>query len=103
MSDTLYLKRPCMRTALLAVAAVFFSAGSVLAAENPERPAKVEIGTQAEPCRLTPQEKYWQRNPESQWPPSRRERIHRCDGQPDPGVFMNHERARETGKIPSSS
>lgn len=85
---------------LLALTLAVFLSASVMAAGTPDGPLKVEKGIQAEPCRLTPQEKHWQRNPESQWPPSRRERIRRCDDQPDPGVFMNRGNIGKTAEKP---
>lgn len=100
MPDKRCFMRHLVGTVLFVLTPAVFLSVSVMAAGTPEGPLKAEKGTQAEPCRLTPQEKYWQRNPESQWPPSRRERIHRCDGQPDPGVFMNRDSTGKTAEKP---
>ena len=69
----------CLKRGLLFVAALFLVHGAVQAAE-----AKTATDKGSEPCRLTPVEKYLERHPESQWPPSRREGIRRCDNTPAP-------------------
>lgn len=98
MPDKRCFMQHLIGTILLVVTPAVLLPGSISAAETPEGTLKAESGKQAEPCRLTPQEKYWQRNPESQWPPSRRERVHRCDGQPDPGVFMDRDSTGKSAK-----
>lgn len=69
-----------LKTGLLFMAALFFVHGSAQASSA--QPAQK---TPSEPCQLTPVEKYLERHPESQWPPSRREEIRRCDNVPDQG------------------
>ena len=59
---------------MLFAAALFFVHGQVQAADT-----KTAGSNSGEPCQLTPVEKYLERHPESQWPPSRREEIRRCD------------------------
>lgn len=64
----------CLRTGLLVVASLFFVHGAVQAADT-----NTAGNRDGEPCQLTPVEKYLERHPESQWPPSRRDEIRRCD------------------------
>ncbi len=66
--------RRCQKTGLLFAVALCFVYGPVQAAD-----ANTAKNKSAEPCQLTPVEKYLERHPESQWPPSRRDEIRRCD------------------------
>ncbi len=68
--------------ALVAVVTIAPGFPEALGAATPAVPEKIGKTGSDEPCRLTPQEKHWMRNPESQWPPSRRERLKRCDDRP---------------------
>ena len=71
-SQSVYTKS--FKTGLFFAAALFFVIGTVHAADT-----ETVTNKDGEPCQLTPVEKYLERHPESQWPPSRREEIRRCD------------------------
>ena len=62
----------CLKTGLFFTVALFFVHGQVQAADG-----------------KTPVEKYLERHPESQWPPSRREEIRRCDNALDQQKAVN--------------
>lgn len=68
----------CQRTALCFVTILLFVHGPVQAAD-----VKTGGNRGSEPCQLTTVEKYLERHPESQWPPSRREELRRCDNPVD--------------------
>ncbi len=72
------------KTGLFFAAALFFVIGTVYAADT-----KTATNKDGEPCQLTPVEKYLERHPESQWPPSRREEIRRCDNALDQQKGVN--------------
>ncbi len=74
----------CLKTGLFFATALFFVHGQVQAAD-----AKTHGSNSGEPCQLTPVEKYLERHPESQWPPSRREEIRRCDNALDQQKAVN--------------
>lgn len=82
----------------VAVMTLFLSLAA-RAADFPAVPEKPQKTVEDEPCRLTPLEKHWMRNPESQWPPSRRERVKRCDAGsagPAPGIKTRLEKGNRT-------
>ena len=74
----------CLKTGLFFTVALFFVHGQVQAADG-----KTPGSNSGEPCQLTPVEKYLERHPESQWPPSRREEIRRCDNALDQQKAVN--------------
>lgn len=70
--------KKCRDTVLFFTVALFSVHGPVYAVD-----AKPAGKLASEPCQLTLVEKYPERHPESQWSPSRREDIKRCDKVPD--------------------
>lgn len=86
------------KTGVFLQPALFFVIGTVHAADT-----ETATNKDGEPCQLTPVEKYLERHPESQWPPSRREEIRRCDNALDQQKGVNpsaqeNENAKEITK-----
>ena len=62
------------RTGLFFAAFLFLVLGSFHSAN-----AGTDGKAESESCELTNLERHWQRNPESQWPVYRRERLRKCE------------------------